>query len=58
MPLQVEAREGLYNVTEAFLQLTLLLIQSGLHTATLQVLSACHANNMCPCRCWKNEKAL
>ena len=41
MPLQVEASEGLYSVTEAFLYLTRLLIQSGLHTATLQVLSAC-----------------
>lgn len=58
IPLQVEASEGLYSVTEAFLQLTLLLIQSGLHTATLQVLSACPANKMYACRCWKKERAL
>lgn len=57
MPLQVEASEGLYSVTKAFLHLTRLLVQSGLHTATLQVLSACPADNMCPCGCWKDEKA-
>ena len=36
--LQAEAALGEFNVTEAFLQLTLSLLQSGLHTASLQVL--------------------
>ena len=36
--LQAEAALGESNATEAFLQLTLSLLQSGLHTASLQVL--------------------
>ena len=36
--LQAEAALGEFNVTEAFLQLTLSLLQSGLPTASLQVL--------------------
>ena len=36
--LQAEAALGEFSVTEAFLQLTLSLLQSGLHTASLQVL--------------------
>ena len=37
-PLQVEAAEKCFHVTEAFLQLTACLIRKGVHTATLQVL--------------------
>lgn len=45
--LQVEAAERTFDVTEAFLLLTLTLIQKGVHTATLQVCTGFIRTQIC-----------
>lgn len=59
--LQAEAALGEFNVTEAFLQLTLSLLKSGLHTASLQVLccSSCqqHGYHHAPMQSCKQHMA-
>jgi hypothetical protein len=55
---EAEAKLRLYGVTEAFLNLTAVLLQSGVFSPTLQVLHGLKYHSLALCLFWSSRRAL